>query len=120
VAGDAHGAHLALLLGPREGLHRAGVALRPVGLGHKVQQDDVDHVGAQFPQEALHVPRDLLGAPGRGLGGDHHFIAGQTGERFCDVRVRAVRVGRVPKVDAVVVCQPQQPRQSVYSQVGLF
>jgi hypothetical protein len=120
VTGDPHGAHLALLLGPRERRHRAHVALRPVSLGHKMQQDDVEDIGAQLPQKALDVLRGLRAGPRGDLSSDHHLVAGDFLQCPCDVRVRAVRVGRVPKGDAALVRQPQQARQPIHSQVGLF
>ena len=85
-----------------------------------MQQQNVEPVGVHFSEEAFDVPPDVSGRPGRGLGGDHHRVARYAAQRFGDVGVRAVLIGRVPERHAVIVSQPQQLGQSIQSQGCLF
>ena len=83
--------------------HGALFALRPVGVHHAVQKQDVDVVGSQLAAEAVEIGAHFLFGGGACLGEDRDFVARHALESLFDVRVSAVLIGGIPESYAIIV-----------------
>ena len=72
----------ALLARFGEHVHGALFPLRPIGVQHTVQQNDIDVVSADFAAVAVELRPHLLLGGGAGLGHDGDLLAGDALQRF--------------------------------------
>ena len=96
------------LLGFGENVHDAFVALGPVAFGKAVHKANVNVIGAELATEAVEIGAGGGRVAGPGFGKDRDFVARNVLERFGNVRVAAVGIGRVEETKAVIVAVEEQ------------
>src|SRR3954471_17580139 len=120
MAGATMCANNSLLLGFREHVHHAFVAIGPVSLGKAVHQDDVEVVSAEFLTEAIKIGAHLSRVARPGFGEHRDFVPRNVLERLGNVRMASIRVGGVEEAESVVVSVAQQVREALNPKCGLM
>jgi len=119
MAGAAVGADDALVLGFFEDIHDGAIARGPIGFGEAVHEENVDVVDAEFAAEAIEVGAHFGGVARPGFGEHGDVAAVDVLESFGNVRMTAVGVRGVEKMQALMVAVEQQTGEAVDAEGGL-
>src|SRR5437660_11127004 len=98
----------ALFFGFGKHIHDALVTLDPIAFGEAVHKAYVDIVSAKFASETVEVGASGGGVARPRFGEPGDSIARDMLERIGNVRLAAVRIGRVKEAQAGVVANEQQ------------
>ena len=119
VARNPVGADDAALLFLGEHVHDPAIREGPLLVGQAMHENDVDVIGIQFAQDAIHIALGLAGRGGANFGGDDHVLAVDVIKRGREVAMATVLIRAVPKRDAPLKAVDEQVGQCVRSQVRL-